>query len=442
MNQSTVFSGDIPLFGFKDLLVAFSGGLDSAVLLHAVAGLRHQQNIRVRAVHIHHGLSHYADDWVTHCRQFCRSLDIPLRVEYVQLDTRALGTEASARQARYGVFSRLLNPGEALLTAHHQDDQCETLLLALKRGSGPAGLAAMPAVMPFSCGSILRPLLSCSRRQLAGYAEQHDLRWIEDDSNDDPAYDRNFLRLEILPLLTRRWPHFPSAVSRSAGLCGEQEALLDELLQDELAGLITPQQAIPVAPLTDISPLKRAAILRRWLACCGALMPSRSQLARIWQEVACSREDANPRLVISGGEIRRYAGHLWWVRCFQGQRDTRLDWPDLQVPLILPDNLGQLISAPQGIRLRLPDRATQVSVRFSAAGRLYIVGRDRGRSLKKIWQECGVPPWLRENTPVLFYDDEPVCAPGVFVCQHAQPAESADSQCWFLQWQQEEQSKD
>ncbi len=437
MGQNHKFSGNISLFGFSQVLVAFSGGLDSTVLLHAVAGLRRRQNIAVRAVHIHHGISRFADQWAEHCQSVCLALDIPLVVERVTLNLQGQGTEASARQARYAVFADMLTSEEALLTAHHQDDQCETLLLALKRGSGPAGLAAMPAVLPFSGGAIVRPLLDLTRRQLTEYAEHHQLQWVEDDSNSDTAYDRNFLRLNILPLLEQRWPHFPVAAARSAELCGEQEALLDELLQEELSQLITADNNLPVAPLAGMTSLKRAAILRRWLAHCGAAMPSRHQLAQLWQDVACSREDANPCLVAGNGEIRRYAGQLWWVRPARGLRNTQWVWADRNQPLILPDNLGQLVAASSGIRLRRPAVNEHLSVRFTAAGRLHIVGRDRGRELKKIWQECQIPPWQRENTPILFYNEEPICAPGVFVCKQAQPAELPEQDCWYLQWRRQ-----
>ncbi|KGD70477.1 tRNA(Ile)-lysidine ligase [Tatumella morbirosei] len=438
MGQSREFSGNISLFGFSQVLVAFSGGLDSTVLLHAVAGLRRQQSIDVRAVHIHHGISRYADQWAEHCQSVCQTLDIPLVVRKVTLNPQGQGTEASARQARYAVFAEILQREEALLTAHHQDDQCETLLLALKRGSGPAGLASMPAVLPFSGGAIVRPLLTFSRQQLTTYAEYHQLQWVDDDSNSDPAYDRNFLRLNILPLLEQRWPHFPAAAARSAELCGEQETLLDELLQDELRQLITLQKSLPISPLIEMTALKRAAILRRWLAHCGASMPSRNQLAQLWQNVACSREDANPCLVAGNGEIRRYNNQLWWVRPVPDLRNTQLEWANRNQPLTLPDNLGQLVSASSGVRIRKPAVNEHLSVRFTATGRLHIMGRERGRELKKIWQECQIPPWQRGNIPILFYNDEPVCAPGIFVCKQAQPAELREQKCWYLQWRQGE----
>lgn len=424
----------LSLQGYDRLLVAFSGGMDSAVLLHLLAGLRETRGITLRAVHIHHGISRYADDWQQHCQQVCDDLAIPLLVRKVTLRTEGRGTEAAAREARYAVFSELLQPGEALVTAHHQDDQCETLLLALKRGSGPAGLSAMPPVLRFCSEVLIRPLLPFTRQQLAAYAAHHQLHWVEDDSNQDPAYDRNFLRLKILPLLEQRWPSFTAAVTRSAELCGEQEALLDELLRPELDSLLTQENALPVAPLAGFSAVKRAAILRRWLMHCGAPMPSRDALARLWQEIALSRDDANPRLRLGEGELRRYDQHLWWVRVTAGQRQTILHWADRHTPLTLPAGLGCLVATERGIKLRQPAADEQLSVRFSVQGKLYIVGRDRGRGLKKIWQECGVPPWRRETTPILFYNDEPVCAPGVFVTRYADPKNLPDSHCWWLNW--------
>ena len=220
------------------VLLAYSGGLDSSVLLHQLVLLRNQRpELQLRAVHIHHGLNPLADSWVAHCEQQCAQWQVPLEVVRVQIDARAGGIEAAARTARYDAFSQLLLPDEALLTAQHLDDQSETVLLALKRGSGPAGLAAMPQQHWLGQHRHLRPLLAVSRSQLEAWAQHHQLSWIEDDSNQDPRYDRNFLRLKVLPLLNDRWPHFASAVARSAALCGEQEQLLDELLAEELAAL-------------------------------------------------------------------------------------------------------------------------------------------------------------------------------------------------------------
>ncbi len=288
----------------RQLLVAFSGGLDSTVLLHQLVLLREQDpSLTLRAVHVHHGLSAHADDWVAHCRQICQQWQVPLVVHHVTLARGGLGVEAHARAARYQAFQDTLNAGEVLVTAQHQDDQCETLLLALKRGSGPTGLSAMAPSSAFAGSRLLRPLLNETRESLRQWALAHQLSWIEDESNQDDTYDRNFLRLRVIPVLRERWPHFSEAVARSASLCAEQEQLLDEMLAAELASLVAEDGSLAIAPLATMSPPRRAALLRRWLAGQQAPMPAREVPERLWHEVALAREDASP-LSAAGGIYR------------------------------------------------------------------------------------------------------------------------------------------
>ncbi|MGY5958377.1 tRNA lysidine(34) synthetase TilS [Kosakonia sp. BK9b] len=417
----------------RQFLVALSGGLDSTVLLHKLMLLRGQEpDIRLRAVHVHHGLSPHADSWVTHCQNLCDQWHIPLTVVRVTLEEKGEGIEAQARQARYQAFCQTLLPGEVLLTAQHLDDQCETFLLALKRGSGPAGLSAMPETLPFAGTQLIRPLLNETRETLQEWARQHALCWIEDESNADDRFDRNFLRLHILPRLTARWPQFAQATARSAALCGEQEQLLDELLADELAAATSAEGALAIVSLAAISEVRRSALLRRWLAGQGAPMPSRAMLQRIWLEVALAREDAQPCLRLGEYEVRRYQGYLWWIPTIASQRETLLVWEDLARPLLLPAGLGQL-SLSVGGELRAPKADEAVSVRFQASGLLHIVGRHGGRKLKKIWQELGVAPWRRDTTPLLFYGETLIAAAGVFVTQEGARKEAQRSV--QLQWQ-------
>ena len=400
---------------YRQLLVGFSGGLDSTVLLHRLKLWRDQEpDVQLRALHVHHGLSPHAEDWVAHCEALCATWGIPLSVERVRLQDEGLGTEAQARKARYAAFARVVQPGEVLVTAQHLDDQCETFLLALKRGSGPAGLSAMPERADFAGTQLIRPLLRETRASLETWARTHQLSWIEDESNQDDTYDRNFLRLRVTPLLQQRWPHFAQAVARSAALCAEQESLLDELLASDLADCITAHGTLLLVPLMMMSDVRRAALLRRWLAGLNAPMPSRDGLERIWQEVALAREDASPSFRLGEYEVRRYPSQLWWVKSVDGQSETVIPWLEWKTPLALPAGLGsvQLISAGD---LRLPQADEVVSIRFKAPGLLHIVGRNGGRKLKKIWQEQGIPPWRRDTTPMLFYGETLIAAAGVFV---------------------------
>lgn len=411
----TTLTLNTSLLNSQSILVAFSGGLDSTVLLHQLVQWRAQHpEVALRAIHIHHGLSPHADSWVQHCESVCMQWQVPLVVERVHLEDDGLGIEAQARRARYQAFAQTLLPGEVLMTAQHLDDQCETFLLALKRGSGPAGLSAMDENSPFAGTQLIRPLLAQTREALEAWARQHELCWIEDESNQDDTYDRNFLRLRVTPLLQQRWPHFAQAVARSAALCAEQESLLDELLASDLADCITAHGTLLLVPLMMMSDVRRAALLRRWLAGLNAPMPSRDGLERIWQEVALAREDASPCFRLGEYEVRRYKSQLWWVKSVDGQSETVIPWLEWKTPLALPAGLGsvQLISAGE---LRMPQADEAVSIRFKAPGVLHIVGRNGGRKLKKIWQEQGIPPWRRDTTPLLFYGETLIAAAGVFV---------------------------
>lgn len=398
----------------RNILVAFSGGLDSTVLLHQLVYLRERTpDLQLRAIHVHHGISANADAWVEHCQQVCTDWQVPLIVTRVTLADDGKGTEAHAREARYQAFREALRPGEVLVTAQHIDDQCETLLLALKRGSGPAGLSAMANDSAFAGTRLLRPLLNESRISLEYWAVSHQLRWIEDESNQDDAYDRNFLRLRIVPLLTERWPHFAQAVARSASLCGEQEQLLDELLAEELAALTGEYGQIAIEPLLAVSEIRRAAILRRWLAQHQMTMPSRGMLERLWQEVALAREDAAPLLRLGNIDVRRYQQQLWLVSAYNRELYSQQAWTDTDQPLLLPGS--GVLRLVAGEVIRAPKADEPVSIRYAASGTLHIVGRQGGRKLKKIWQEMGVAPWLRDTTPLLFYGDTLIAAAGYFV---------------------------
>ncbi|MDF7666517.1 tRNA lysidine(34) synthetase TilS [Orbaceae bacterium ESL0727] len=432
------------------LLVAYSGGIDSTVLLHTLTELKQQcmiANLRVRAIYIHHGLSPNADEWAKHCQAQCQRWQIPFIIEKVQIDKSTGNIEEQARNARYAAIARHLNDDETLCTAQHLDDQCETFLLALKRGSGPAGLAAMAQERISDHSSshpheLLRPLLTISRQQIEDYATRHHLTWIEDESNQDDHYDRNFLRLTVIPKLTARWPHFSQMVARSSELCRQQEQLLEELLWPELQQIITTPKQLPIALLRACSDYKRNALLRLWLKINQTAMPSLKQLALIWQTVALAQDDANPAFILADKQIRRYQDQLYLLPHFHDLKPVILSW-DLLSPLVLPDQLGRLLISTvsdkveqQGEQInclsplgcRRPKKDEQVTVRFHAQGRFHIVGRSGSRTIKKLWQEHAVPPWMRSRIPLIFYNEQLIAAVNCFVT-----TEGEGNEIYFLQ---------
>jgi len=399
--------------------VALSGGLDSTVLLHALAGLRDRLGIPVAAIHADHGLQAASAEWAGHCATLCETLDIPYDSIQLQLSPqRGESTEALARQARYAAFAASMVEGELLLSAQHQDDQAETLLLQLLRGAGVAGLAAMPALADLGPGRLGRPLLAVSRAALEDYARQHDLHWIEDPSNQSLDFDRNYLRHEIMPRLKARWPAAAATLSRSAGHCADADRTLRAFAAEDLSLCrLTPCRLLS-QPLLQLPVERQANLLRAWIADAGLPVPPSHKLGRVLDELIPARADAAPLVAWSGAELRRYRDELWLMPPLE---PIAANWQQAwsgDAPLVLPADLGGLavMPGPGGIA---PDRwqAGEVRVAFRREGLSCTpAGRQGSRSLKKLFQDLDVPPWLRERVPLLFIDGELAAVGDYVVC--------------------------
>jgi tRNA(Ile)-lysidine synthase len=405
--------------------VAFSGGLDSYVLLHALCVLRDRLNAGVGAVHVHHGLHADADRWEAHCQQVCDALDVAytsLRVD--GRPEQGESPEAAARAARYQALAAWLPERHCLLTAQHQDDQAETLLLQLLRGSGVSGLAAMPVMTSLGAGCHLRPLLDVSRAALRHYATDHALSWVEDPGNMSMAYDRNYLRHRVMPLLRKRWPAVSSNVSRSAAHCAEADNLIAQLAARDLqAATAGRAETLSMPRLVAMPPDRQRNVLRAWLKRCGCDMPSTAVLARIIHDVLDSRADAAPCVRWAGCEVRRYRKEVCCLP-LAPHTDTRavLDW-SLSEPLALPASGGVLrASRVTGAGIRRDDAlAGRLTVRWRKGGERYRpAGRRHHHRLKKLFQERGIPPWERGRIPLIYIQDRLALVPGFPVCESFQ----------------------
>jgi tRNA(Ile)-lysidine synthase len=293
--------------------VAYSGGLDSTVLLDLTARLGDRLSARLAAVHIDHGLNPGSADWASHCQRRCAGLGVPLVQRQVEVRVGdGQGPEAAARAARYAALVELLGPGDLLLTAHHRDDQAETVLLALLRGAGVRGLAAMPEVDALCFGRLVRPLLTFGRAELHAYAQARGLNWLDDPSNLDLNLDRNWLRQRILPLLVEHWPAASRTLARSARHCAEAAALVDRQAAGEAARLVGQRPGtLSVRGLRGLdAPLCRA-VLRSWIVSWGFAVPDTRHVARIMGEVLPARPDASPLVAWAGCEVRRYRDDLF-----------------------------------------------------------------------------------------------------------------------------------
>lgn len=400
----TVLRAHLPLRAEGALCVAYSGGLDSTVLLHALARIAAgQPSYRVRAVHVDHQLHADSGRWREHCEQTARVLGIEViqRVVDVRRDGEN-GLEASARDARYGALRALLEPGEILLTAHHADDQLETMLLALVRGAGARGLRAMPAIQPFGAGWLARPLLEFARTELEAWAREVGLSWIDDPSNENTDFDRNFLRKRILPALRERWPAVALSATRSAAHLNEAVGVLDDIAAtDTESASIGP--CLSVAALRALDPARRRNVLRFWIRRSGARAPSTRKLAAIEHDMLAARADRIPCVDWEDVEVRRHRGLLYCAPKSAASLPEQIEWPPDR-PVQLPGNLGrlQLIdTAAEGIRAAQLSQPLQI--RFRAGGEsLRPAGDAHHRKLKKLLQSHAVLPWWRDRLPLIY----------------------------------------
>ncbi len=293
--------------GAQRYVLAFSGGLDSHVLLHLLAKQTASAlKSKVLAVHVDHGLQNSSQAWAQHCVSTADALGIPCEVMQVQAaPAPGQSPEAAARQARYAALADWITPDSCLLTAHHQDDQAETLLLQLMRGAGPKGLASMPQQCSFAAGTHCRPLLTVSREQLHNYAMEHNLNWIEDSSNQDQTIDRNFIRQQVLPVLYKRWPQASTTVARSARNCAEHERLAQALAAIDLDGLLDPaDNTLSISKLLSLSIERQANVLRYWISQHALPLPNRKRLRELLRQLATSANDRHPQLTWPGACLK------------------------------------------------------------------------------------------------------------------------------------------
>jgi len=416
--------------------VAYSGGLDSSVLLHALVTIRDRLPFALHVLHIDHGLQRDAHTWAAHCARTCARLGVPLRTRRLDLaPARGESPEAVARQARYASMAEVLESDDFLLTAQHRDDQAETLLLALLRGSGPAGLAAMPPVTPLGRGRLVRPLLAFDRADLLAYAQNRQLHWLEDPSNQDLGYDRNFLRHRVLPRLKERWPACATSIARSAAHCAEAQAIIDPLARDEMTAVAGQRSGtLSIARLLKLERPLRKAVLRQWLRGQGRVPPSAGNLDRILTEVMTARADANPLVAWPGCEVRRYRDDLFAMAPLPpAPAPGPIQWR--RGVLTLPDGLGCLaLLAADGRNLDPQAVFTPgLTVRFGVTGLFCRRGQGgRRHSLKKLFQEQGVPPWVRPYIPLIFVQNDLIAVGNFQICY---PEDGAWEREFRIRWQ-------
>lgn len=393
---------------FDSIYLGFSGGLDSCVLLHLLC--QHEKARRkLTVIHINHNLSPHAADWALWAQTFCKNIRLPFQSFSVSLDSDK-NLEESARNKRYDIFHSLLKTKrDVVLLAHHQNDQAETLLLHLFRGAGIDGLAVMPEWRSLGQGYLYRPLLNFSRAELESYAAQKKLTWIEDESNTNQRFDRNFLRQNIIPQLQKRWPALINNLARSAKHCAIARKMIEQQSEELLTEIMDDRNRLNIHLLQQHSAEVQMTLLRQWLKKQHFKIPNQEQLEHILNGLIPAAKDAQPLIAWKSCEIRRYQGWLYALNPLSLMNPLNLTNPQ---GCSLP--LGGKILCSSSVPLgggRLGRGGDQIEIRFRQGGeKMRLNGKNH--ALKKLFQAWKIPPWERDKIPLIYINNELACVQG------------------------------
>jgi tRNA(Ile)-lysidine synthase len=417
------------------ILVGFSGGLDSTVLLTLLSDLVPAQ--RLCAVHINHGLSVNAGQWQSHVDSFCQSLGVQLHCETVSVKAAGEGLEAAAREARYRVFSRLIQPHGLLVLGHHADDQVETVLYRLLRGSGNRGLSGIPVSRSLAGGRVIRPLLQWQKAQIQDFAERRHLVWVEDETNLQSTFDRNYLRNQVIPAIANRWPDYTRRISHSAQLSKDNGDLAETVAADDLQTLKVKVErggwSLCLDTFTALSALRQRNVLRHWPGVYQLPLPGHKIINEVIDSIVKARDDATQKVLSQCLQWVRFRNRLYLLSAMPdcGEVYEDLHW-HTELPLSLPDgsclrgekHLGQGLLIPSGQPL---------TVRMRSGGeRCQPAERRHSTSLKKLLQEYNLEPWWRDRIPLLYAGQQLVAVGDLWVCAGYQA--SSDQQGILIYW--------
>jgi tRNA(Ile)-lysidine synthase len=401
----------------KTWWLAYSGGVDSQVLLHLLSQLKKTHRIDLRAVYIDHGLQLDSKLWQQHCAESCELLSIPFQSISVNAEApRGESPEASARQARYAALAQLIESDHCLLTAQHQDDQAETFLLQLFRSAGAAGLSAMPFHANFSKGWHVRPLLNVNQQQILSYAKKNNLSWVEDPSNQNNKYDRNLIRNTFMPLLKKRWPSIERIISIAAQQQAENKVLIDELASEDLLSINSENNSLHVDDLKVLSEARCRNVLRHWIKQQGFVVAPRKVMQQIIFQVFNAKEDALIDVRWSNAIVHRFRNQLYILPEIDHDESQVFQWHASEPLLIDSLNLKISMQLTSEFGLREDVLDYELQVRFRQSGeKIQPAGRQGNHSLKKLFQEVSVPPWERSRVPLIYLGEELIAVAGYWV---------------------------
>ncbi len=406
-NIEAIISKEIGSLVSRKFLLAFSGGVDSVVLLDLLVNVLKESDA-LRIIHINHNLNEHSNDWAQFSSEICEKYDLPLICESVEPKRHGKGLEADARELRYQSFRDVIQDDEYLLTGHHQDDQMETLLYRIFRGTGIDGLRAIRREIKFGKGFLYRPMLNISREKIEEYAQLKNLKWIYDSSNDDSSYDRNFLRKDIIPLIKKRWPSVENKVSRLSVIAEQNQLLLNELATEDV-GQLQNYNHLDIETLSEKSYPRIINIFRFMIKKNNMSVPSMQVLNEGIKTLMHSKSKS-PSMTWNDNTIRRYKHRLYFLNsALNSPNDlsNEMSW-DIKKTINLGKNLGSIQARflnGEGISLnRCP---SNLAIKYRKGGEeIKPSGHKITKSLKNLFQENNVLPWVRDKIPLIYVDQE------------------------------------
>ncbi|XBC39330.1 MAG: tRNA lysidine(34) synthetase TilS [Buchnera aphidicola (Nurudea shiraii)] len=417
-----------------NFLLAYSGGIDSTFLLHQLLKIRKiRPQFQFRTIHINHQLNQYSSSWSQHCKKTCEKYNIPILIKKITINKKKIGIEAASRLQRYKTIFNEALPKEIILIAHNLDDQCETFFLSLKRGSGISGLSGMPNKRKlFNKNVIVRPMLNITRSEIKNWMIKNKIPWIEDKSNYDLSYDRNFLRQKIFPLIETKWPNFINKCAKSISILKKEKNILDSTINKKLQKCLVSKSILNIKNFNTMSPSIRNLLLRMWIKKNNFVVPSHKIITNIYYEIILSKINSQAKIQISNYEIKKYQYKLYITHTMPCIKKMILMWYFPWKNLKLPNKLGYITQNKYGTTLPCPKKNELVNIRFQISGKISIHSNKKAKLIKKMWKENKIASWNRNNIPLLFYNNKFISALGVFTSskQHQKNIKST----WNLSW--------
>ncbi len=404
---------------YNNFLIAFSGGIDSTVLLYSLWKIKKKKNINIRAIHINHNLNKLSKKWENHCINICKKLKIKLIIKLIKINKK-YNIENQCREKRYFFFLKNIVNKEILLTAHHKNDQCETILLSLKRGSGLNGLIGINKKKKINKKIIYRPLLNIYKKDIKKYAFKNKLIWINDISNNNINIDRNFLRILIIPKILKRWPFFINSILRTSKICNNINIFLNKIIKKKFFNILNKKNILFFKKILKLNKQEFFLIIRKWIKLNNKKMLSYKNINILLKIIKNSKKKYF-QIIFKEFNIYKYKKLLFLID--KKKKIKNIIWKYKYKDIILPNNIG-ILTIKKNTKynkkniVRKPLKNEIIYIKFNNTGYINI-SKNKKQKIKKIWQKYKIYPWERNYIPIIYYNNIPIISPNLFKTEYS-----------------------